>query len=142
MQQSASTAMDSIDHNSTATTVTTSFHGTSVSVFQHPTKEDKGEERGQLLFREEKLKTFPELPYSFTNVRLTFFTKKKPSPPQSGVTQPETSLLRPQLAMEHEWLEKVTVTDGPVDVTWSAHHASQKRGKPFEVSIASLLPLL
>ncbi|KAJ8377453.1 hypothetical protein AAFF_G00260110 [Aldrovandia affinis] len=66
----------------------------------------------------------------------------KPSPPQSGVTHPDTSLLRPQLAMEYEWLEKVTVTDGPVDVTWSAHHASQKRGKPFEVSITSLLPLL
>ncbi|KAJ8406107.1 hypothetical protein AAFF_G00309950 [Aldrovandia affinis] len=68
--------------------------------------------------------------------------QKKPSPPQSGVTHPDTSLLRPQLAMEYEWLEKVTVTDGPVDVTWSAHHASQKRGKPFEVSITSLLPLL
>ncbi|KAJ8387355.1 hypothetical protein AAFF_G00157320 [Aldrovandia affinis] len=88
-------AMDNIDHNPTATTATTSFHGTSVFVFQHPTKEDK-----------------------------------------------DTSLLRPQLAMEYEWLEKVTVTDGPVDVTWSAHHASQKRGKPFEVSITSLLPLL
>ena len=36
-------AMDNIDHNPTATTATTSFHGTSVSVFQHPTKEDKGE---------------------------------------------------------------------------------------------------
>jgi len=135
-------AMDNIDHNPTATTATTSFHGTSVSVFQHPTKEDKGEERGQLKFGEEKVKTVPELPDSFTNVRPAFFTKKKPSPPQSGVTHPDTSLLRPQLAMEYEWLEKVTVTDGPVDVTWSAHHASQKRGKPFEVSITSLLPLL
>ncbi|KAJ8415350.1 hypothetical protein AAFF_G00423300 [Aldrovandia affinis] len=135
-------AMDNIDHNPTATTATTSFHGTSVSVFQHPTKEDKGEECGQLKFGEKKVKTVPELPDSFTNVRPAFFTKKKPSPPQSGVTHPDTSLLRPQLAMEYEWLEKVTVTDGPVDVTWSAHHASQKRGKPFEVSITSLLPLL
>ena len=44
--------------------------------------------------------------------------------------------------MEYEWLEKVSMTDGPVAVTWLAHHASQKRGKPFEVSITSLLPLL
>lgn len=29
-----------------------------------------------------------------------------------------------------------------MNVTWSAHHASKKRGTPFEVSIASLLPLL
>ena len=77
------------------------------------------------------MKTVPELPDSFINVRPAFFTKKKPSPPQSRETHPYTSLL-----------EKVTVTDGPVDVTWSADHASQKRGKPFEVSIKSLLPLL
>ena len=88
------------------------------------------------------MKTVPELPDSFINVRPAFFTKKKPSLPQSGVTHPYTSLLRSQLAMEYEWLEKVTVTDGPVDVTWSAHHASQKRGEPFEISITSLLPLL
>ena len=58
------------------------------------------------------------------------------------MTDPGPGLLRPQLALEYEWLKKVTVTDGPVDVTWSAHHASQKRGLPFEVSITSLLPLL
>ena len=44
--------------------------------------------------------------------------------------------------MEYEWLENVTVTGWPVEVNWSAHLALQKRGKPFEVSIASLLPLL
>ena len=29
-------AVDKIDHNTTATTAKTSFHGTSVSLFQHP----------------------------------------------------------------------------------------------------------
>ena len=136
-------AMDNIDHNPTATTATTSFHGTSISVFQHPTKESKGEERGQLKCREQKVKTVPELPDSFTNVWPAFFNKKKPSPPKESVVLVDTSsLLKPQLAMEYEWLDKVTLTDGPVDVTWSAHHASQRRGKPFEVSISSLLPLL
>ena len=85
--------------------------------FQHPTKEDKGEERGQLKFGEEKVKTVPELPDFFTNVRSAFFTKKKPSLPQSGVTHPNTSLLKTHLRMEYEWLEKITVA---VDVTWSA----------------------
>ena len=33
-------AMDNIDHNPSATTATTSFHGTSISVFQHPTWEN------------------------------------------------------------------------------------------------------
>ena len=45
-------AMDNIDHNITATIATTSFHGTSISVFQLPTKENKGAERGQVKFGE------------------------------------------------------------------------------------------
>ena len=32
-------AMNNIDHNPIAMTVTTSFHGTSISIFQHPTKD-------------------------------------------------------------------------------------------------------
>lgn len=32
--------------------------------------------------------------------------------------------------------------DSNISVTWSAHHATQKRGQPFKVSIISLLPLL
>ena len=78
-------AVDNIDHNPTATTATPSFHGTSISVFQHPTKESKGEERGQLKCREQKVKTVPELQDSFTNVWPAFFTKKKPSPPKESV---------------------------------------------------------
>lgn len=136
-------AMDNIDHNPTATTATTSFHGTSISVFQHPTKENKGEERGQLKYREQTIKKVPELPEHFTNVRPAFFTKKKPSPPkEKTILEDPISLLQPQLEMEYEWLDKVTLTQGPVDITWSAHHASKERGKSFEVSISTLLPLL
>ena len=29
-----------------------------------------------------------------------------------------------------------------VSITWTVHHATQKRGKPFEVSISLLLPLI
>jgi len=81
------------------------------------------------------VKRVPELPDSF-------IMKKKPSPSPSDLTYLDTILLRPQLAMEYDWLEKVTVPARPLEVTWSAHHASQKRGKPFEVKITSLLPLL
>ena len=38
-------AVDNIDHNPTATTAQTSFHGTSMSLFQHPCSENPGEER-------------------------------------------------------------------------------------------------
>ena len=29
-----------------------------------------------------------------------------------------------------------------VSIIWAVHHATQKRGKPFEVGISSLLPLI
>ena len=38
-------AVDNIDHNPTATAASTSFHGTSISMFQHPSKDNPGEER-------------------------------------------------------------------------------------------------
>ncbi|KAG9355080.1 hypothetical protein JZ751_001793 [Albula glossodonta] len=41
-------AMDNIDHNPTAAT---SFHGTTISILQHPTKDDRGEEHEQPRFR-------------------------------------------------------------------------------------------
>lgn len=80
-------ALDNIDPNLTATSATTTSHGAIVSVLQHLTKEDKGKGRGQLKSREQQVKTLPELPDSFTNVRFAFFIKKKPSTPQSGKTQ-------------------------------------------------------
>ncbi|KAJ8364285.1 hypothetical protein SKAU_G00131160 [Synaphobranchus kaupii] len=140
-------AMDNIDHNPSATTATTSFHGTSISIFQHPTPDNKGEEREPLKLAERKVKRVPELPDSFSNIRPAFFTKKNPPPPKAdGPSVPDvTDLPRLQLVLEYEWLEKVRLTeeiDGAMNITWSAHHASMKRSPAYEVSIASLLPLL
>ena len=137
--------MDNIDHNPSATTATTSFLGTSVSVFQHPTKESSDEERRQLRFGPERVKCVPELPDSFTNIHPAFFKRKNPFPPNTLMPNPDTNVFRPQLALEYEWLEKVTVVeeiDNAVNLTWSANHASLKRSPEFNVSITSLLPLL
>ena len=138
-------AMDNIDHNPTATTATSSFHGTSISIFQHPTTDSEGEKREPLQLGDKKTKTALELPNSYTNIRPAFFRKKNPFPPRAeGLIVPGIDLLKPQLTLEYEWLEKVCVTedvDGAVNVTWSAHHASKKIRAPFEVSINALLPL-
>ena len=48
-------AMDNIDHNPTATTAQSSFHGTSISVFQHLSYENKGESRASFKVGEEKI---------------------------------------------------------------------------------------
>ena len=52
---STASTMDNKGHNPTATTATTFFfNGTSISVFEHPTKENKIEECGQLKLESRK----------------------------------------------------------------------------------------
>ena len=94
--------MDNIDHNPSATTATTSFHGTSISVFQHPATDNHGEERQLVKFEPERVKSVPELPDSFTNIPPASFKSKNPTPPSVIMLMPTTDLLRPQLALEYE----------------------------------------
>ena len=136
-------AMDNIDHNPSSTTSTTSFHGTSISVFQHVHADRTGRDREPVQFGPKKTMNVPELPDSYTNVMPAFFKDKNPSPPQSELKY--ESLPRLCLKNEYEWLESVNLqhkVDGSVNVTWSAHHAEKKRGLEFKPSITSLLPLL
>ena len=138
-------AMDNIDHNLSSTTAASAFHGTSISVFQHPTKDNEGEEIDKLQFGEEKVKTVPELPDSFTNVKPAFFRKKNPLPPSGTEADANAmNLQKPDLSPEFAWLQMVILTEGTgaLNVTWSTHHARKKRSPDFEVTIASLLPLL
>ena len=55
--------MDNIDHNPTATTATTYFHGTSISLFQYPTPDNKDEKLEPIQIRYHSVKTVPERPY-------------------------------------------------------------------------------
>ena len=114
--------------------------------FRTKPTDNAGEQRERLKLGKCKLKVVPELPDTFTNIRPAHFTKKNPCPPKhQGMTLPVAGLPTLQLALEYEWLEKVRVTeevDGTASITWSSHHASQKRGLAFDVSISSLLPLL
>ena len=100
------------DHNPTVTTATTSFYGTSVSLFQYPMQADEGEKREPFQIRDRSVKKVPELPETFTNIPPTAFTSKYPSPPR--VEHP-TSIKIDQaclkLADEIEWLDKVSVTE-------------------------------
>ena len=58
------------DHNPIATTATTSFHGTSTSLFQYPTSDNMDEELKPFQIRDHGVKKVPELPDSYTNIPL------------------------------------------------------------------------
>ena len=140
-------AMDNIDHNPTATTASTSFLGTSISMFQHPTLDSEGEIRPNLQLSDvTEAGKVPEIPESYTNIEPAFFNKKNPEPHlAANFKMLDHIVFRRNLVPEYDWLEKVNLTqavDASVDITWSAHHASQRRSQGFKVSITSLLPLL
>lgn len=139
-------AMDNIDHNPSATSSTSAFHGTSISLFQHPTQDNQGEDREPLQVKGTTAKTVPELPDSYVNITPAHIANKIPPPSQeTDLVLPDVELLNPQLSLEYEWLQKVsTITDAneSVDITWSSHHADKKRSPAFQTCISSLMPLL
>ena len=139
-------AMDNIDHNPTATTATTYFHGTSVSLFQYPTQANEGEKRESFEIRNFNVKKVPELPETYTNIHPAAFTSKNPLPPRTEhPTNIKTDQACLKLSDETEWLDKVSSMeqmDVNLSSSWPAHHASKGMCPAFKESICSLLPLL
>ncbi|CAE1171218.1 unnamed protein product [Acanthosepion pharaonis] len=78
--------------------------------------------------------------------QLAPYFKKNPTPASvDEVSLPDPSLFQRNIRVEYKWFEKVqgtTDVDDESNITWSAHHASQKRTRECETSITSLLPLL
>ena len=77
--------MHNIDHNPTVTTATTSFHGTSISLFQYPTSDNKGEKLEPFQTRDHIVKKAHELSDTYTNVRPAAFTSKTSLPIKSDI---------------------------------------------------------
>ena len=100
-------AFNNIDHhNPTATTASTSFHGTSISIIQHPSADNRGGMYESFKIREgTKMTTVPELPEYYTNMPPAYFTKKNPDPPQApdpSLSFQDAGVLRQCLKKEYE----------------------------------------
>ena len=72
-------AVDNIDYNPSSTTANGSFHGTGISLFQHPMDAKPGTSLGSVTIVRNSSKSFDPLP--------TFYTAIEPvSLPQTGVS--------------------------------------------------------
>lgn len=71
-------AIDNIDHNPSSTTASGSFHGTGISLFQHPSQDNHGHDRREhgILEQSTTAKMMLQLPESYTNVPPLVLTKK------------------------------------------------------------------
>ena len=120
-------AVDNIDLNPSATTATTSFHGTGISVFQHPVSPTFSVSRTfEFKGQKPKSKAISCLPEAYTNVKPAFL-KSKPNPPILQIPMSMSDLDYPvrNLRLEYEWLQFVSLTNEVLDVetvSWSAYH--------------------
>ena len=128
-------AVDNIDHNPSSTTSKESFHGTGISLLQHPTVEGEGTDR-YFVFAEESgnvcQKSVDYLPHFYTDVPPITSSIKKSAVPASNVT----SLLRDNFlhhtSQEYVWLDHThRVLTGESEenfenMSWAAYHVSHQ----------------
>ena len=143
-------AVDNIDHNPSSTTATDSFHGTGISIMQHPTDMQPGIPREVQLIDPANTarKSISKLPDSYTNVPPAVLNSKDVFvPPILGPVRPHGAPKRDSLSSEYEWLTHVRTLLDKADVekydflSWAAFHASLKQPLIQHTTNIALMPL-
>lgn len=144
-------AVDNIDHNPSSTTATGSLHGTAISLFQHPTRENHGQERAVVqLASVQPIKGIASLPTQYAEVSPVEAWKIAPSFPNTTVKADDFHRLTVDLSDEKKWLDHVkSVLDNSVQdqndegcTFWAAFHASRSTAvTDIPPDISCLLPL-
>lgn len=147
-------AYDNIDHNPSSTTSKSSFHGTSISIFQMTTSGNFGENRilrTSFADVNHHLRTVPELPDDFAVVKTTVLQNNQPSITPCDVetytkmVSVKENTHKTSLYNEEEWLQNCkelffdepTVEEG---YSWAAFYAT-KHTEDIHTSLNALLPL-
>lgn len=144
-------AVDNIDHNPSSTTAQGAFHGTGVSLFQHPSIDAPGEERDFVNTENISTQTshVAQLPDSYTNVQPVILPKNEPVVPVSQGPFVSSCLEMPSaLSKEYKWLNHARdelnrgISEEILNISWSAFHASQLTPDRLrQLDVSSLLPL-
>ena len=141
-------AVDNIDHNPSSATAS-SFHGTGISLMQHPSHTHGGADRGVLVIGQggSSTKSVTPLPSAYTIVPpAALKTKVFSAPAVQGPVRPP-NLLTAAAAKEdmYAWLSKVktAVEKSTMDgwISWSAYHADAHQAVIPPAAITALLPL-
>ncbi len=143
-------AMDNIDHNPSARSSKDSFHGTAISLTQHPTMTVHGEERGVTATYDNTTigTNIRPLPSLYSEVPPAGLDVAEYTVPKvQGDVSPGSDLVIAVLVEEQKWLEKVNALHDqePLNVTecisWAGHHATSNKIPVRPKCISALLPL-
>lgn len=144
-------AVDNIDHNPSATTSKDSFHGTGISLIQHPSYTGEGVNRSIVVAGESgdaRSKTVAPLPHYYTDVPPVTSSIKGSPVPAARVESLARGNFQQQTDEEYQWLGNVKQVlednTGTVDnenTSWAAFHASRQPPNAGFICPTSLLPL-
>ena len=143
-------AVDNVDKNSSSTTAQHSFHGTSISLMQHPTNSDEGVNiSGSVVAGgTSNSKTVGHLPRYYTDVQLITTSVKHSPVPSANVASLKRNDYKKCSEAEYRWLENTrkildegTEVHGLEDISWAAFHASNQDSLGLVITPTALLPL-
>lgn len=145
-------SVDNIDHNPSSRTAKDSFHGTAISITQHPSADSQGQEREQVSQQDytlTKSKIVNNLPEFYTTITPVTDGSKKDifCPKVTGSYKPKEDMLSKSITEEQAWLERVEKLlekeklEEKEYLSWSAYFASVQQSVLRPNAITSLLPL-
>ena len=143
-------AVDNIDYNPSSATAKDSFHGTGISIIQHPSHTLQGHCRGGLLLKQKSTScSVSTLPPWYTDVPPASIASKEFKVPMvDGFAMPTTfQTLATAQEAEVEWLQTLMAAllkqqlDKTDWISWSAYHASVQVAMVPPSAINTLLPL-
>ena len=146
-------AVDNIDHNPSSTTARDSFHGTAISLIQHPSFVGEGIDRSILVLSGPEVgcsrtKTIDRLPAYYTEVPPVASNIKVSQVPETKVESLTRGGISQHTKEEYQWLdnaseviENQSTADDSLNTSWAAFHASRQTLGIHATCSIVLLPL-
>lgn len=101
-------AVENIEHNPISKTAQGAFHGTGISLFQHPSADARGDEREVSNVDNTNKKRLAQLPAYYTNIQpLIFLKTEPPMPPLLGPFVRNCIEMSPAVVTGFKWLHYV-----------------------------------
>lgn len=133
-------AVYNIDHNPSSTTAYDSFHGTGISLLQHPDHDSQGTDRGIVIIRgTSNVKAVGHLPHDHTDVQPVTSPNKNPPVPAGTQKLLQRTPAETEMGQEKMWLQVVKDAcdddvQRPRNTSWAAYNAHNQPAQNITVT--------
>src|SRR6218665_425874 len=142
-------AVDNIDHSPSSTSAQRSFHGTGISLQQHPDVDTPGNDRNIAFLKDvTQTKSYSNLPVAYTSVPPVRLVTDKPSVSSFTGHFTQTGMyLTDAVKADNAWLDDIWQKwqkcsfDSDSVVSWSVYNAQNPAPVQHALSLCGMLPL-